>query len=83
MLRVEPVTGGRGCDVVCEAVGRHRDRLLWEQGRREDGKIGGAGVRREVGEGGERRRNLVTKLVIQELLNGCHCVALVMTQDLR
>ena len=83
MIGVEPVTGGRGCDVVGEAVRRQRDSFVWEQGRREDGKVGGPGVRGEVGEGGERRRNLVTKLVIQELLNGSHCVALVMAQYLR
>ena len=83
MVGVEPVTGGRGSDVVGEAVRRQRDSFVWEQGRREDRKVGGAGVRGEVGEGGERRRNLVTKLVIQELLNGGHCVALVMAQYLR
>ena len=82
MIRVEPVTGGRGCDVVGEAV-RHRDSFVWEQGRREDGKVRGAGVRGEVGEGGEGRRNLVTKLVIQKLLNGAHCIALVMAEYLR
>ena len=76
------MTGGRGCDVVGEAV-RHRDSSVWEQGRREDGKVRGAGVRGQVGEGGERRRNLVTKLVIQKLLNGGHCVSLVMAQYLR
>ena len=77
------MTGGRGCDVVGEAVRRHGDSFVWEQGRREDGKVRGAGVRGEVGEGGEGRRNLVTKLVIQELLNGSHCVALVLAQYLR
>ena len=84
MVGVEPVTGGRGCDVVGEAV-RHRDSLLWEhrQGRREEGQVGRPRVGREMGEGGEGRRNLVTKLVIQELLNGSHCVALVMAEYLR
>ena len=65
MVGVEPVTGGSGCDVVGEAV-RHRDSLLWEhrERRREEGEVGGPGVGREMGEGGEGRRNLVTKLVI-------------------
>ena len=83
MIGVEPVTGGRGRDVVGEAVGRHGDSLVWEQGGREERKVRAAGVGGELGEGGERRRNLVTKLVIQELLNGSHCVALVVAEYLR
>ena len=45
--------------------------LVWEKGRGEERQGGGRG-------GGD----LVTELLIQQLLYGCHCVSMVEVQDL-
>ena len=78
VIRAEPRGTGSSRDVVSEGcVGQGGGVLLWEQGRHgEHGQGGGWGERAEGG------RNLVTKLLIEELLNGGHCVSLVMAEDL-